>query len=64
VGGAEPGFRVCVYLPSAKESTVVSSNRSFYFNHARQGLSEKGLTDVYRTALLSQIIMWNGGMWW
>lgn len=47
VGGAEPGFRVCVYLPSAKESTVMSSNPSFYFNPARQGLSDKGLTDVY-----------------
>jgi hypothetical protein len=50
VGGAEPGFRVCVYLPSAKESTVMSSNPSFYFNPARQGLSDKGLTDVYGTA--------------
>jgi hypothetical protein len=49
VGGAEPGFRVCVYLPSAKESTVMSSNPSFYFNPARQGLSDKGLTDVYGT---------------
>jgi hypothetical protein len=50
VGGAEPGFRVCVYLPSAKESAVMSSNPSFYFNTARQGLSDKGLTDVYGTA--------------